>query len=153
MGKNNVISGSREQCSIVLDEKAKFYIVGTGNEINGSKQYGIYLKNGSYLKSTYKKTYVQDNGKYAYELDDVTVTSVKLGPLSAVISYEFSGVYPAFEWDGNHVYAVMKDGTSIMLEDNWSRWDGYNVLKVRSPIFLDEVDHVLLADGTKLMVP
>lgn len=96
---------------------------------------------------------LQDNGKYAYELDDVTVTSVKLGPLSAVISYEFSGVYPAFEWDGNHVYAVMKDGTSIMLEDNWSRWDGYNVLKVRSPIVLDEVDHVLFADGTKLMVP
>ena len=96
---------------------------------------------------------LQDNGKYAYELDDVTVTSVKLGPLNAVISYEFSGVYPAFEWDGNHVYAVMKDGTSIMLEDNWSRWDGYNVLKVRSPIVLDEVDHVLLADGTKLMVP
>ena len=96
---------------------------------------------------------LQDNGKYAYELDDVTVTSVKLGPLSAVISYEFSGVYPAFEWDGNHVYAVMKDGTSIMLEDNWSRWDGYNVLKARSPIPLDEVDHILLADGTKITVP
>ena len=96
---------------------------------------------------------LQDNGKYAYELDDVTVTSVHLSPLSATITYEFTGLYPAFEWDGNHVHAVMKDGTSIMLEDNWSRWDGYNVLKARSPIAVDEVDHILLSDGTKLMVP
>jgi len=96
---------------------------------------------------------LQNNGKYAYVLDDVTVTSVHLSPLSATITYAFTGLYPAFEWDGNHVHAVMKDGTSIMLEDNWSRWDGYNVLKARSPIILDEVDHVLLADGTKLMVP
>ena len=39
------------------------------------------------------------------------------------------------------------------VEDNWSRWDGYNVLKARTPIILDEVDHVLLADGTKIMAP
>ena len=47
----------------------------------------------------------------------------------------------------------MKDGSKILLEDNWSRWDGYNVLKARTPIILDEVDHVLLADGTKIMAP
>ena len=46
----------------------------------------------------------------------------------------------------------MNDGTEIMLEDNWSRWDGYNVLKARSPIVVDEVDHIRLADGTKVKV-
>ena len=96
---------------------------------------------------------LQKSGKYAYTLEDVTVTSVKLKPLSVTISYVFDGLYPAFEWDNSQIYAVMKDGSQIMLEDNWSRWDGYNVLKARSPIILDEVDHVLLADGTKLMVP
>lgn len=94
-----------------------------------------------------------DDGKYAYALDDVTVTSVKLSPLSATITYEFSGLYPAFEWDGAAIHAVMKDGSKILLEDNWSRWDGYNVLKARTPIVLDEVDHILLADGTKIMAP
>lgn len=99
------------------------------------------------------KRYGDGDGEYSYVLEDMTVTSIKLSPLSATISYDFSGLYPAFEWDGSHIYAVMKDGSRIMLEDNWSRWDGYNVLKARSPIVLEEVDHILLADGTKIMVP
>lgn len=98
------------------------------------------------------RRYGDGDGEYAYVLEDVTVTSVKLNPLSATVSYEFTGVYPAFEWEGNHVCAVMKDGTEILLEDNWSRWDGYNVLKARSPIVVEEVDHIRLADGTKLEV-
>lgn len=94
-----------------------------------------------------------ENGKYAYFLEDVIVTSVKLNPLSATISYSFEGLYPAFEWEGSHVFAVMKDGSEIMLEDNWSRWDGYNVLKARSPILVDEVAHIRLADGSILPAP
>jgi len=99
------------------------------------------------------KRYGSGDGAYSYVLEDVTVTSVTLSPLSAVITYDFSGLYPAFEWDDCHIYAVMKDSSRILLEDNWSRWDGYNVLKARSPIPLDEVDHILLADGTKITVP
>ena len=82
MGKNNVINGSVEQCSIVVDEKAKLYIVGTGNEINGSKQYGIYLKNGAYLKSTYKNTCIQDNGKYAIGLAGKSKAELKYATLT-----------------------------------------------------------------------
>ncbi len=81
-GKNNVINDSIEQCSIVLDEKAKLYIVGTGNKINGSAQYGIYLKNGSYLKSTYKKTYIQENGKYAIGLTNKSKAELKYATLT-----------------------------------------------------------------------
>ena len=98
------------------------------------------------------KRYGDGDGEYEYVLEDVTVTSVKLNALSATITYEFTGLYPAFEWDGNHVFAVMKDGTEIMLEDNWSRWAGYNVLKACSPIVVDEVDHIRLADGTLIYI-
>ena len=98
------------------------------------------------------KRYGEGDGEYAYVLENVTVTSVKLNSLSAIISYKFDGLYPAFEWEGGHVYAVMKDGSEILLEDNWSRWDGYNVLKARSPIVMEEVDHIRLADGMKLEV-
>lgn len=82
LGKNNVVNGSVEQCSIVLDENAKLYIVGTGNKINGSAQYGIYLKNGSYLKSTYKKTYIQENGKYAIGLTNKSKAELKYATLT-----------------------------------------------------------------------
>ena len=82
MGKNNVINDSIEQCSIVLDEKAKLYIVGTGNKINGSEQYGIYLKNGSYFKSSYKKTYIQENGKYAIGLAGGSKAELKYATLT-----------------------------------------------------------------------
>lgn len=94
------------------------------------------------------KRYGDGDGEYRYVLEDVTVTSVKLSALSATITYEFTGLYPAFEWEDSRVYAVMQDGSEIMLEDNWSRWDGYNVLKARSPVVVDEVDHLRLADGT-----
>ena len=82
LGKSNKINESIEQCSIVLDEKAKLYIVGTDNKINGSEQYGIYLKNGSYLKSTYKKTYIQENGKYAIGLTNGSKAELKYTTLT-----------------------------------------------------------------------
>ncbi len=104
------------------------------------------------VKGQVYKRYGEGDGEYAYVLEDIILTSVKLNALSAVITYEFTGLYPAFEWDNNHVCAVMMDGTEIMLEDNWSRWDGNNVLKARSPIVVDEVDYIRLADGTKLNV-
>ena len=82
LGKNNVVNDSLEQCSIVVDEKAKLYIVGTGNEINGSDEYGIYLKNGSYLKAEQKKTYIQENGKYAIGLYNESKAVVKYATLT-----------------------------------------------------------------------
>ncbi len=48
-----------------------------------------------------------------------------------------------YKWRGHRAYAVMKDGTQIEL------------LRSRNcePVNLDQVDHVLLADGTKLPAP
>ena len=82
MGKNNTINASKEQSSIVLDEKAKLYIVGSGNKINGSEQYGIYLKNGSYFRSSYSKTYIQENGKYAIGLAGKSKAELKNATLT-----------------------------------------------------------------------
>ncbi len=82
LGKNNIIGNSVEQCSIVVDQKAKLYITGTGNKINGSKEYGIYLKNGSYLKSEQKKTYIQENGKYAIGLATESKAVIKYATLT-----------------------------------------------------------------------
>ncbi len=82
MGKNNVVNDSAEQSSIVLDEKAKLYIVGTGNKIKGNAQYGVYLKNGSYFKSSYKKTYIQENGKYAIGLAGKSKAELKNATLT-----------------------------------------------------------------------
>lgn len=82
LGKNNVLNDSVEQCSIVLDENAKLYIVGTGNKIKGNAQYGIYLKNGSYLKSEQKKTYIQENGKYAIGLYNKSKAELKYATLT-----------------------------------------------------------------------
>ena len=48
-----------------------------------------------------------------------------------------------YAWRGHRAHAVMKDGTQIEL------LQGRN----GEPVDLDQVDHVLLADGTKLIMP
>ena len=83
--------------------------------------------------------------------EEVEITSFVLSPLSAII-YTECDYAPDFASGGNQVYAVMKDGSRIQLCSNWSSI-GTAHMSADSPIILDEVDHVLLADGTKLMVP
>lgn len=73
--------------------------------------------------------------------EKVTITSFVLNPLSAVIECSEENVN--FE----DMYVVMDDGSRILLNDTGSGIDA------ESPIVLDEVDYILLADGTKLMVP
>ena len=48
-----------------------------------------------------------------------------------------------YAWRGHRAHAVMKDGTQIEL------LRGQNC----EPVDLDQVDYVLLADGTKLPAP
>lgn len=93
-------------------------------------------------------------------LDYVTVTSVRVSPLDAFITYEPSSDYFVsfvgfLEYTNIelHAYVVMKDGSSIPLLGGHPSYHGKTKLLTESPIVLDEVDHVLLADGTKLTVP
>ena len=86
-------------------------------------------------------------------LEEFTVTSFKLRKFSNTITWDLIADYHGIEnfgdsadfyvWRDHSAYAVMKDGTKIDL------LEGQNY----KPVDLDQVDHVLLADGTKLMAP
>ena len=79
-------------------------------------------------------------------LEEYTVTSFILRRLSSDIVWvpgtENQGAYVDFYgWTDRSMYAVMKDGTQIKMTGRNS-----------SPIDLDQVDHILLPDGTILNI-
>ena len=82
---------------------------------------------------------------------DVKITSFVLSPLNATIQIDCN-FDPDFTSGDRKVYVVMKDGSHIQLF-GYLGGLGKARLSAEAPIILDEVDHVLLADGTKLMVP
>lgn len=90
------------------------------------------------------------------EIMDIKVTSFKLTALGATITCDFEEdvVGALFEYrdlygyEDRFIFVVMKDGTQIPLHSN----DQSN-FTAESPIVLEEVDHVLLADGIKIMAP
>ena len=74
--------------------------------------------------------------------EDIEVTSVKLRSLSIeVISEDKFADFLSFT--GASSYAVMKDGSRVEIMNK----------KFVKPIDLNQVDHILFADGTKLTVP
>lgn len=82
----------------------------------------------------------------------IPITSFVLCPLSATIKADTEWV-PSFSDNvDNLIYVVMKDGSQVKLLSQWST-TGMEHLNAESPIVLEEVDHVLLPDGTKIMVP
>lgn len=82
----------------------------------------------------------------------IPITSFVLRPLSATIRADTEWV-PSFSDNvDNLVYVVMKDGSRVQLVSQWSSV-GVEHLNAESPIVLEEVDHVLLPDGTKIAVP
>ncbi len=91
------------------------------------------------------------------EIMDIKMTSFKLTALGATITCDFEEnvVSASFEYRNRYgyedrlIFVVMKEGTQIPLHTD-GRSDN---LTAESPIILDEVDYVLLSDGTKLMVP
>lgn len=75
-------------------------------------------------------------------LEELEISSVKLRSLSIdLVSQNENADF--FSFTGSSSYAVMKDGSRVEIMNK----------EFVEPIDLDQVDHVLLADGTKLMVP
>ena len=102
-----------------------------------------------------------ENGTMFYDTTDsveqVKLTSFRLTSFGAQLMFaeeeDMIGVFieyqNAYGYEDRYIYVVMNDGSNIALKTNGIGTE----LKAESPIVLAEVDHVLLADGTKLMVP
>ena len=80
------------------------------------------------------------DGADVYE--DIEVTSVKLRSLSIELISE-DKFADFFSFTGASSYAVMKDGSRVEIMNK----------EFVKPIDLNQADHILLADGTKLSVP
>ena len=88
----------------------------------------------------------------------MTITSFVLRPMDASLYYQchsycidnhgFTTIYSE-----PFCHVVMKDGTQVAFRRSISGTEQEYRLVADSPIVLSEVDHVLLSDGTKLMVP
>ena len=94
----------------------------------------------------------------AYFREDVTITSALLRPLGLTLSYTDCNGWPTFYFDDQNIfveedtfaYAVMTDGSSILLRDLGNGSRGYKVLEAETPVVAESLDHILLPDGTKL---
>lgn len=81
--------------------------------------------------------------------NDVTVTSFSLHSMSATVLCE-GHFAPELTNNGDiAIYVVMKDGSKIQLYSSGGAV-GVQYLTPEKNIDLDQVDHILLADGTKL---
>ena len=86
-------------------------------------------------------------------IEEVSIVSFVLTPLNATIHYECTAedaFVSAHVWE---LYVVMKDGSQVELQRGGSSQQGVSNYLAASPIVLDEVDHILLADGTKIHAP
>lgn len=92
------------------------------------------------------------NGSNVYE--EITVTSFQLSALSAVIYADYDAGSPDFDYggEGEQVAAVLKDGSRIHLRSRMGV-PGQQRLEAVQPIPLDQVQYVVLADGTQLPMP
>ena len=93
------------------------------------------------------------DGTLVYE--EVTINSVIIRPLSATIQTELTESRAAPDFTptiDEQIFVVMKDSSRIQLHPDWGM-SGKQHFSTASPIVLTEVDHVLLADGTKIMAP
>lgn len=85
--------------------------------------------------------------------ENVTITSFILGSLSATITYDCESGVPNFtNYYDERVYVVMKDGSQVELIESTGNGDSRELV-TGGPIILENVDHILLADGTKIHMP
>ncbi len=84
---------------------------------------------------------------------DTVITSFILRPMSASIICDLEHTAPDFLTVGDRcVHVVMKDGTQAAFYSD-SAGSGIQNLQADTPIDLNQVSHLLLPDGTKLMAP
>lgn len=94
------------------------------------------------ITAEYCSSYVMDGNDVIEQVEEAVVFSVKVRSFSVGISSEDENADFLY-WRGTCACAVMKDGTQVEIMNRI----------FTDPIDLDQLDHILLADGTKLMVP
>lgn len=94
----------------------------------------------------------REDGVKTYQ--EMQITSILLRPFSATISYDGAPQAGANsflnEEKGYSMEVFMKDGSKISMEAGNPMKQGKHTLTAERPIDLDEVDHVLLFDGSTL---
>ena len=83
----------------------------------------------------------------------VTVTSVVVRPLSVTLSYQDCNGAPGFMNFDVEPCCVMLDGSRIILHNYGGGGTGNMILEAETPIVLDDVDYILLPDGTIIPMP
>lgn len=86
--------------------------------------------------------------------EEIQLTSVKVSPLSVTVTYVCDVSCRLSTLDTDPVRVVMKDGSQMEL---WETGGGSTLdsvtLDAQAPIVLDQVDHILMPDGTKIPMP
>lgn len=88
---------------------------------------------------------IDDYGQY---MENVTITSFVLHPLSATVSYEECDGSPSFGYEDKFLCVVMKDGSRVKLMGCGKIGENQSMFESESPVILEDVDHILMADGT-----
>ncbi len=83
--------------------------------------------------------------------DDLTVTSIRLSTLSLALQYDYDDAVTFLGAPGS-IRVFMKDGTEVDFKAETSGL-GYSVVKATAPIVLENVDYVILPDGTQIDMP
>lgn len=82
---------------------------------------------------------------------EVRITAFTLRALSAELTFQFSKA-DSINGRFDDIYVIMKDGRSVLMQE-YSNVPNQITYKFDAPIILEEVDHILLPNGTKLPMP
>lgn len=118
---------------------------------------GFNERNGDYREIEFAEEPITLPAITGFEMDgtdvfgEVEVTSFSLRTMSAAIRYDCDYTVDFTSYD-KPMYAVMKDGTKIAFQSTGGN-PGVTWYVMESHVNVDELDHILLMDGTKLMNP
>lgn len=94
------------------------------------------------ISAKYCASYTMNGNEVIENIEEALISSVKVRSFSIDIITEAENA-DFFYWRGTCACAVMKDGTQVEIMNK----------RFNEPIDLDQLEHILLADGTKLMMP
>lgn len=126
--------------------------------IEGNWQFEITFDEGDFREIELLNEPVSTNVVVAWGLDgsdvygDATISSFKLRSMSASILCEPGSAELTDYKNEKYVTVVMKDGSEVKMHPS-SQTINVQIYLLEEPVDLDEVDHVRLADGTKLEIP